>query len=101
MGYVQIERADGTIDLPPREVERDYPVDSGPAWEEDRDLEWEEGLRNLVISGGNPYVLLVITPEGVQVTAQGIPPENIAQGLHEVAEGYAAGLAEQQRDAGL
>lgn len=58
--------------------------------------EYQRQLARLVISGGKPYILIVVDPETTQasVTWQGFTdPAAIAQGLAEIARDMAAGAA--------
>jgi hypothetical protein len=47
-------------------------------------------LRQLVVAGGNPYVLIVMEEEGANIQYQGfegMTPELLAEGLREIADG--------------
>lgn len=81
--------------VPPRVLDfteaGDTELDTNEAEAFDDLEESAELLRNLVISGGNPYILIVVTAEGAQVTFQGLPPETVAPGLIELGTALQAG----------
>lgn len=57
---------------------------------------YKEDLRNLVISGGNPYILLtVVDPETgkTELSAFGIDPAVLPGALREIADGIEADQA--------
>jgi hypothetical protein len=92
MGYAEIELPNGQTrriggeEEPANELD---PLTPGQA-------EYQRQLARLVISGGKPYILIVVDPETTQasVTWQGFTdPAAIAQGLAEIARDMAAGAA--------
>lgn len=55
-----------------------------------------ESIANLVRSGGNPYILLTVLPEGVvDLVTAGFDPEDVVTGLREAADQLADHLIEQ------
>lgn len=88
MGYAEIELPNGQThriggEEPANELD---PLTPGQE-------EYQRQLSHLVISGGRPYILIVVDPETTQakVTWQGFnDPAAIAQGLAEIARDMGA-----------
>lgn len=97
MGHAEIVLPNGAVKQlgDPGDVELVNESDLAPYDEEAADRQYQVDLRNFVISGGRPYILITVDPETsqVQLSSYGIELNRIAEGLREIADDFDRELA--------